>query len=305
VGSAEPAGLVFNILRFCLHDGPGIRTTVFLKGCPLVCWWCHNPEGQTNQPVLLYYEARCRQCGSCMVVCPHGEAAQVDGVVRPTPLCERCGACVQVCVAGAREILGREMRVSEVMHEVERDIIVYEESGGGVTLSGGEPLQQAGFTMALLAACRARRIHTALETCGMAPREALLEAVRQADLVLYDLKVLDPLKHRQYTGTSNQAILANLEALAGAGHPLVVRLPVIPGVNDSEADLRDYVRFLSPLGLHRIDLLPYHRTGIEKYRRLNRPYRLPETAVPSAAQNRAMAAQFAKAGFEVTIGGMK
>lgn len=303
--SAEAAGLVFNILRFCLHDGPGIRTTVFLKGCPLSCWWCHNPEGQSPQPDLLYYEARCRQCGSCMVVCPHGEAAEQNGAIRPTPLCERCGACVQVCVAGAREMLGREMTVSEVMREVERDIIVYEESGGGVTLSGGEPLQQARFTMALLAACRARRIHTALETCGMAPREALLEAAHQADLVLYDLKVLDPLKHRQYTGASNQAILANLEALAAAGEPLVVRLPVIPGVNDDEADLRDYIRFLARLGLRHLDLLPYHRIGIDKYRRLDRPYRLPETPAPTAARNRAVAAQFEKEGFEVTIGGMK
>jgi len=305
VPSAEAAGLVFDILRFCLHDGPGIRTTVFLKGCPLSCWWCHNPEGQASQPDLFYYEARCRQCGTCVVVCPHAETAQLGGVIRPTPLCERCGACVQVCVAGAREILGREMSVSEVMREVERDLIVYEESGGGVTLSGGEPLLQAGFTAALLAACRDRGIHSVLETCGMAPREVVLAAAHQVDLVLYDLKVLDPLKHRQYTGASNQTILGNLEALAATGRPLIVRLPVIPGVNDGESDLRDYVRFLGPLGLRRIDLLPYHRMGIDKYRRLDRPYRLGEAATPTAAHNRVVAAQFAKEGFEVTIGGMK
>ena len=301
----EPSGLVFNILRFCVHDGPGIRTTVFLKGCPLACWWCHNPEGQASHPDLLYYEARCRRCGACLAVCSHAEAAQQDGVIRPTELCERCGACVEVCVAMAREILGRQMTVTEVMREVERDIVFYEESGGGMTLSGGEPLLQPGFAAALLDACRARSIHTVLETCGLAPGEVLLDTARKADLVLYDLKVLDPSKHREYTGAPNRAILANLEALTGAGYPVVVRLPVIPGVNDGEADIREFVRFLARLGIRRVDLLPYHRIGIDKYRRLGRPYRLPETAAPDAAHNRAVAARFESAGFQVTLGGMK
>ncbi|MBM3744391.1 MAG: glycyl-radical enzyme activating protein [Acidobacteria bacterium] len=302
---AEPSGLVFNILRFCLHDGPGIRTTVFLKGCPLSCWWCHNPEGQSSEPELLYYAARCRRCGACVEVCPQAEVAQRDGVVEPSPLCERCGACVEVCVAGARELAGRPMSVSDVLREVERDLVFFEESGGGVTLSGGEPLQHPDFTVALLDACRARGVHTVLETCGMASREALLNAARRADLVLYDLKVLDPRKHREYTGSPNDAILGNLEALAGSGHPPVVRLPLIPGLNDGEADLREYAGFLARLGIRRVDVLPYHRIGIDKYRRLGRPYHLPETATADAEANRAVAAQFQIGGFEVTIGGMK
>jgi pyruvate formate lyase activating enzyme len=301
----EPSGLVFNILRFCLHDGPGIRTTVFLKGCPLACWWCHNPEGQASRPDLLFYEARCRRCGACVEVCPHAEAVPPDGGVRPSRLCERCGACVEVCVASARELVGRRMSVAEVLREVERDVIFFEESGGGVTLSGGEPLLQPRFVAALLGACRDRRIHTALETCGMAATQVLLEIARKADLVLYDLKVLDPQKHRHYTGVPNLAIKTNLEALAATGHPLVVRLPVIPGINDGEADIDDSARFLARLGLRRIDLLPYHRVGIDKYQRLGVPYRLPETAAPGPAQNRAVAARFESAGFEVTMGGMK
>ena len=298
-------GLVFNILRFCLHDGPGIRTTVFLKGCPLRCWWCHNPEGQDRHADLLYYEARCRRCGACLTVCPHAEAAQQDGVIRPTALCERCGACVEACLASAREILGRAMTVAEVLREVERDLVFYEESGGGVTLSGGEPLLQPDFAAALLEACRARRLHSVLETCGMAPQAVLLEIAGKADLVLYDLKVLDPEKHLRYTGAPNEDILANLRALAAAGRPLVVRLPVIPGVNDSAEDLREYVGFLAPLGLRRVDLLPYHRIGLDKYRRLGRPYRLPETVAPAREHSRAVAAGFRSEGFEVTIGGMK
>jgi pyruvate formate lyase activating enzyme len=305
VGSAEATGRVFNILRFCLHDGPGIRTTVFLKGCPLACWWCHNPEGQAREPDLLYYEVRCRHCGACVAVCPHAEAATRDGVVLPSAPCERCGACVEVCLASARQILGQPMTVRAVLREVERDLVFYEESGGGVTLSGGEPLQQPAFAAALLEACRDRRIATVLETCGLADPAVLLDIAARADLVLYDLKVLDADKHRLYTGAPNDRILANLRALAAAGRPLVVRLPLIPAVNDSAEDLGDCFRFLAQLGLRRVDLLPYHRVGIDKYRRLGRPYRLPETAAPAAAHHRALAERFRREGFDVTIGGMK
>lgn len=301
----EASGRVFNILRFCLHDGPGIRTTVFLKGCPLSCWWCHNPEGQASGRDLLYYEARCRRCGACVAVCPHADAAARDGVILPHALCKRCGACVQVCLASARELLGREMFVDEVLWEVERDFVFYEESGGGVTLSGGEPLLQPEFTQALLEACRSRGIHTVLETCGLAPESVVLAAAAQADLVLYDLKVLDAEKHRRYTGAPNDGILANLRALAGAGRPLVVRLPVIPGINDSAEDLAACTRFLVQLGLRRVDLLPYHRIGVDKYQRLGRPYRLPEAAPADAERNQAVATFFIQEGFEVTMGGMK
>lgn len=293
------------MLRFCLHDGPGIRTTVFLKGCPLSCWWCHNPEGQARDPELVYYEARCRRCGACVVVCPHADAAGRDGVILPHALCEGCGGCVEACLSSAREILGREMSVEEVLREAERDRVFYEESGGGVTLSGGEPLLQPEFTLALLAACRTRGLHTALETCGLAPESVMLAAAARADLVLYDLKVLDAEKHRRYTGAPNDGILGNLRALAGAGRPPVVRLPVIPGINDSEEDLAACARFLAQLGLRRLDLLPYHCIGIEKYWRLGRSYRLPETAPPEAERNRAVAAYFTGEGFEVTIGGMR
>ena len=195
--------------------------------------------------------------------------------------------------------------MGEVMRVVERDLVFYEESGGGVTLSGGEPLLQPAFARALLEACRTRGIHTVVETCGMADRNVLLEVAERAGLVLYDLKVLDAEKHRRYTGAPNDRILDNLRVLAISGRPLVVRLPVIPGVNDGAEDLAAYIDLLAQLGLRRVDLLPYHRIGIDKYRRLGRSYRLSETPAPAAERSRALAERFRSEGFEVTIGGMK
>jgi pyruvate formate lyase activating enzyme len=289
---SSPAGLIFHLMRFSLRDGPGIRTTVFLKGCPLRCSWCHNPEGQSFGPSLMFFEERCRHCGDCALVCPHGLNE-----------CEACGRCVEACVAEARQLAGRPMSVAEALAEIGRDVVFFDESGGGVTLSGGEPLAQPEFAEALLAACRACGIHTALDTCGMAPADVLLRVAAHADLVLFDLKAMGGGLHVQYTGAPNTAILENLEALAAAGRCVIVRYPLIPGVNDGAGELRAMAEFLRPLGLRRVDLLPYHRMGIDKYRRLGIRCPLEEFSSPDPARVDEVAGVLRRQGLEVRMGG--
>lgn len=291
-------GLVFNIVRFSLHDGPGIRTTVFLKGCPLTCWWCHNPESQAFEPSPMHLENRCRLCGDCVAVCPQGAISLEGGVVRTSAQCRRCGACVEACVAGARQLAGKRMTVSEVLREVERDIVFFDESGGGVTLSGGEPLGQPAFAEALLTACRERRIHSALDTSGFAQRDVVLRAGELADLVLYDLKLADAAAHEEATGVSNALILSNLKALVEAGRNVIVRVPLIPGVSDVPA-MAGVVR---RLGLRRIDLLPYHKIGIDKYNRLGMKRR-DGVEPPPPEEVKRIAGELEALGFEVRIGG--
>ena len=222
----ETRGLIFHIMRFSLHDGPGIRTAVFFKGCPLSCWWCHNPESQTFEPDVMYSEERCRLCGDCQVACPHSAIERVGDRMTVTEHCERCGTCVDFCGSEARSVSGREMTAGEIVKEIERDLVFFDESGGGVTFTGGEPFGQPELLEALLTECRARRIHTAVETCGAAPRELVLRLGALADLILYDLKMVDASRHRTYTGASNRNILENLETLVAAGRHVVVRIPV-------------------------------------------------------------------------------
>lgn len=296
-------GLIFNIMRFSLHDGPGIRTTVFLKGCPLACWWCHNPESQEFEPSLMYIEGRCRRCGDCVEACPRGAITLEEGVIETSGRCEKCGICASACAAGARDLLGRRLTVSEALSEIERDTVFFEESGGGVTISGGEPLSQPAFTEALLTACRARRIHTALDTSGFAPRDVVLRVSLHADLVLYDLKLVDAAAHRRYTGAPNEPILDNLAALVEAGRNVVVRLPLIPGINDTPEEIRSLTGLVSRLGLQRIDLLPYHHIGMDKYRRLAIEPRLGAVQPPPPAEVSRFAGELSARGLQVRIGG--
>ena len=286
------AGLVFHIMRFSLDDGPGIRTTVFLKGCPLRCSWCHNPESWKPSPEVLFFEERCRHCGDCAAVCPHALES-----------CEACGRCVEACLAEARQLAGRRMSVAEVLAEVERDVIFFDESGGGVTLSGGEPLAQPDFAESLLAACRDRRIRTALDTCGLAPAGVFLRVCAQADLVLFDVKLLDSDLHQEHTGAPNSVILENLKALAAAGRHVIVRYPLIPGVNDTAAALSGLAGCLNSFGLRRLDLLPYHRIGMDKYKRLGLPGPSKDIAIHSPAQVSEIAATLRGEGLEVGVGG--
>jgi pyruvate formate lyase activating enzyme len=278
-------GIIFDIERFAIHDGPGIRTTLFLKGCPLACWWCHNPESISPRRELVFFEAKCIGCNKCFEVCPVGahERLPDGGRAYHREKCTLCGKCSEACAAEALVVEGREIDVEGAVEELSRDMPFYSTSGGGITLSGGEPMRQADFSREVLRGCRDKGIHTALDTCGFAPWEDYRKVLPATDLVLYDLKLADPAEHRKYTGVSNELILENLGRIDAAGKQIEVRIPVVPGVNDGERNLEGCAEILGGLRhLTRVVLLPYHRMGEAKYARLGRSYRLPDTAPPTA-----------------------
>jgi pyruvate formate lyase activating enzyme len=276
-------GTVLRIERFAIHDGPGIRTTVFMKGCPLRCAWCHSPESQLLQPEFMPRPDRCVHCLACANACPFHAAMPADAGGPPAPKeCTTCGACAEACPTGARELVGRTMSTDALMAEIERDRIFYDESGGGVTFSGGEPLMQPVFLANMVRSCRASGIHVAIDTCGHVDTRALLDVARDTDLFLFDLKLMDDERHREYTGASNVRILRNLERLTSVHGNVRVRFPLIPGVNDDDENVRAMGALLASLGLTRIDVLPYHRAGLTKYDRLQRPCRLSDTRPPTA-----------------------
>lgn len=286
-------GLVFNIQRFSIHDGPGIRTTVFLKGCSLRCFWCHNPEGLRATPEILFSPDRCIGDGECAAVCPQ-HAHEFDGKLHiyHRDLCTACGQCVDVCYAEALEISGRKMTVDQVVAEVLQDRAFYETSGGGVTLSGGDPLVQRAFSRAILFRCKAEGLHTALETAANCRWQDLESLLPVTDLMMMDLKQMDPEKHRAATGVSNQRILANARRLAELGVSLIFRVPVVPTVNDtveSIAAIAGFVRDLTALGKARghyasdrpsLELLPFHRMAGNKYERLGMEHRARDLQPP-------------------------
>ena len=251
----------------------------------------------------MYSAERCRHCGDCIEACAEGAIEEVHGTLRTAETCKRCGTCVEACQADARRLAGRPISLGDLMTEIERDLVFFEQSGGGVTLSGGEPLAQPRFTRALLEACRARGIHTAVETCGYAHAEVFASIARLARLLLFDLKVVDGDKHKLYTGVENRPILANLARAASLGVPLRVRIPLVPGINDSPGDARQFADCLSELRLGDVDLLPYHRTAEDKYHRLGWNYRLGNTPEPTAEEMARFAAVLRESGLRVSTGG--
>ncbi len=299
-------GWVFDIKRYSIHDGPGIRTTVFLKGCGLRCLWCHNPESVAPGPELMHWPARCVRCHACLAACPRGAVSKdADGAVAvDRARCDLCGKCVEACLYDAMQTVGREMSVDEVLAEVARDLVFYEQSGGGVTLSGGDPAVQADFAEAVLDACRGRGIRTAVDTAGAAPAGVLERLAAKADLVLYDLKVMDDARHRELTGASNGPVLDNLKRLAAGRTEVWVRLPLVAGANDDDGNIRRTIDFLKGLGtVGRVGLLPYHPGGVEKARRIGRETQVRRFETPSEERTAAVEAAFREAGFEVRRGG--
>jgi len=306
--SAEPAtatGRVFNIQRCSVHDGPGIRTTVFLKGCPLSCSWCHNPEGIDETPVLMISADRCLTCGACSEACPVENGGAVPaGQHWDRSACIRCGSCVEACPADARELVGRDYEVDELVDELERDRVFFDTSGGGVTFSGGEPLAQSEFLIDCLRECRQRGLHTTIDTCGLAPRETLLDVARLGDLVLYDLKHMDPERHRSETGADNRLVLDNLQALSENNLEVWVRVPLIPGFNDDAANIEATGVFLEGLpSRHRVFVLPYHGIANGKRSRLEDVADRPGLHSPGREAIGAVAEALTKHNLEVTIGG--
>ena len=300
-----PSGQVFNVQRFSTHDGPGIRTTVFLKGCPARCVWCHNPESQAAAPVVMVQGARCIQCGECVEACPEGAPVQEGGrSSRAGVVCRVCSACVEVCPTGARTLAGASTTVAEVVQQIVADRVFFEQSGGGATFSGGEPLVQFEFLAGLLAACRAQGVHTAVDTCGFAPREHLLAIAPLTDVFLYDLKAIDPGRHRALTGIPNAPILDNLRALGEVHANIWLRVPIIPGVNDDADNLDATARVAQQTrGVRQVNLLPYHRTAQHKFAVLGRPFPLPDTASPSDEELEAHAQRFRARGLATRSGG--
>ena len=300
-------GRVFNIQRCSVHDGPGIRTTVFLKGCPLSCSWCHNPEGIDEAPVLMINADRCLSCGACSEACPVEKGGAVPaGQLWDRAACTRCGSCVEACPADARELAGREYGVDELVDELERDGVFFDTSGGGVTFSGGEPLAQAGFLSECLRECRRRGLHTTVDTCGLAPRDTLLEVAQRADLLLYDLKHMDPIRHRSETGVDNRLILDNLRALSESDVEVWIRFPMIPGFNDDAANIEATGAFLEGLPRrHRVFVLPYHGIADGKRSRLEETADLSVLHSPGMEAIAEVAETFVKHKLEVTVGGSK
>lgn len=300
----QTQGMIFDIQRYNIHDGPGIRTVVFFKGCPLRCVWCSNPESQQGTPELMYFPLDCRHCLMCLSQCPTQALTLVDEtVVIDRRRCDMCGACWQSCHAGGLRVIGNRMSVAEVMDVVRRDRVFYERSEGGVTLSGGEPLAQPEFCLALLTACRSEGLHTTIETSGFQRWEVLHAIISQVDLVLLDVKVVDGEAHLRLTGVPNSLIFANARRIIELGKPLIMRVPVVPGQNDTLANIRDTAVLAADLGARELHLLPYHRLGEAKYGRLGKDYTLSGVIPPTAANLECLAQEVRSVDIKIQVGG--
>jgi pyruvate formate lyase activating enzyme len=298
-------GLIFDIRRYSVHDGPGIRTAVFFKGCPLSCWWCHNPESQGRAPFIHYDALRCLKCGACVQTCAEGALVMTSAGVASDP--SRClvdGDCVQACPAEARRLVGRWWTVRELVDEIERDRIFHDQSGGGVTFSGGEPLLQWGFLLEALRACGEREIQRTVDTTGFASPRVLLQVAEETDLFLYDLKTLDPALHRRVTGVPLQPILDNLQRLLEQGARVRIRMPLIPGISDGDDHVDRVGEFLAARpGVEGVHLLPFHPAARDKHERFGVPWRMNDDGPLPAERVEEMGERLRARGLQVTIGG--
>lgn len=301
-------GIVLNIEKFAIHDGPGIRSVVFMKGCPLRCLWCSTVNGQLMSPEMEYFVQKCIKCGACVEVCPTKAISEsnVDEIITDRRYCDNCGKCAEVCPTGARKIVGEEMTVEQVLDEVEKDTLFYSNSGGGITLSGGEPTMQPEFSLEILKGCKDRGIHTAIETCGYVKWDILDEILQYLDLVYMDIKHMSPVEHKKLTTKGNRLILENARRIATKypDKPFILRIPVIPGYNDSDENITSTAQFARQLkGDHKIELLPYHKLGIPKYKALFKDYPLPSLESPSEEHLHALKKLVKSCGVQAQIGG--
>lgn len=298
------AATTINIQKFSVHDGPGIRTTVFLKGCPLKCWWCHNPESQNLSHEILFFEERCTKCGVCIKRCPTKTIELKDNyLIMNKNKCDLCGKCSDFCPSNAREYVGKDFTVKELMKEIIKDEAFYDESNGGVTFSGGEPLIYADFLKEVLHSCKVRGIHTAVDTCGHTSWENFEKILDKVDLFLYDLKMMNNEKHKKYMGVGNKLILENLKKLSDRGCNIFVRMPIIAGINDDDENINESINFISNLNILQVNLLPYHKMGMDKYKRLTMEYKLSGMEKPSDEKIAEIVEKFRKVGIKVRIGG--
>lgn len=292
-------GTIFDIDETALHDGPGVRMTVYLKGCPLRCVWCHSPESQARGPEVVWFECRCAHCGRCLRVCPQHKRRPGLSDPEDRARCTVCGACVAVCPGGALEVRGREVSAGEIADRAQRLRPFFARTGGGVTLTGGEPTAQPQFALAIARLCHEAGLHVAVETCGFAPWETLAALAEPVDLFLFDVKHPDPARHEELTGASNEPILANLRRLLETGAQVVVRVPLIPGLNDDTETIGKLARLVAGLGAGRIELLPFNPATGGKYSWVGRPNPMPDAKRQSPEAIARLAAICAECGLEV------
>lgn len=307
--------LILNIQKYSIHDGEGIRTTVFFKGCPLNCIWCHNPESQSYAVEILYNQEKCTSCGRCAAYCPSGIIRVKEGAYPiPEKGCERCGNCVQQCFYGVREMLGKRYSVLELMRELDKDKMFYEESGGGVTLSGGEVMtQKMDYLMEILKKCHQKGYPVNIDTCGYSSFEHFRQVFPYVDTFLYDLKHMDEETHVRLTGVGNAMILDNLRKLSQlaiatkqAGKPcpkINLRIPLIEGVNTGQEQIRRMIDFLSEIEVWQVNLLPYHKIGKSKYERIGKVYEGEHYKAPSESKLEEIQQIFTQAGHRTVVGG--
>lgn len=299
---------ITNIQKFSIHDGDGIRTTVFFKGCPLKCEWCHNPETQKFEKEMQVDREKCSGCGACAAVCPNGAIHMEEGrPILDAEACVFCGKCTRFCPTGAREVIGQEYTVKELVKELMKDQMFYEESGGGVTLSGGEVMSMdMDYLLAVAKELKRQDVTLTIDTCGFVPYEKFQELLPYVNTFLYDVKVMDPELHKKYMGTDNALILENLVRLAKDGARIYIRIPTVKEVNGNEENMKETIAFLQEHDIHpaQINLLPYHDTGSGKYRKLDMEYKGTDLHAPDKEEMEALAALFINAGYKNTkIGG--
>jgi pyruvate formate lyase activating enzyme len=299
-------GLIFDIKRYSINDGPGIRVTIFFKGCPLRCAWCHNPESFSKQVQKLYTESRCIGARECIAICPNGALTlTTKGIVTDGYKCNLCGKCAEACPTKAIEMSGRLYSSNEIMKAIEKEELLFDQSGGGVTFSGGEPMLHYDFLIELLDACRQREYHRCVDTSGQTDTHKLLEVAKNTDLFLYDLKLMDAERHKKFTGVTNEKILYNLQQLSKTGAMINIRIPFIGNVNTDEENIEASAFFIASLEGEKkeVNLLPYHNIAAHKYTKMGSLYHNGEMREPSKEEIERAINLFAKYNIEVTIGG--